>query len=241
MKQSTIFRFVFSSLVLFSTSSFAGIYLDNTRVIFQAADDVSGKSVGVVSSSSSQTPFLIKAQILKAPVGEEVGNQFIVSPSLFRLEPGSANQMRIMKKNSALPQDRESVFYLRTIATPAGEKNNEQQKKNIGGIIKVSSANIIKLFYRPAGLSIKPQQAMQSLQFSAAGNGLKVTNPTPYYVTLNSLVVGGRKVAMDIKSGNTMIAPLSSTTYPNAPHQGNVEWKAINDYGGLEVFNGSIL
>jgi len=145
MKQSTIFRFVFSSLVLFSTSSFAGIYLDNTRVIFQAADDVSGKSVGVVSSSSSQTPFLIKAQILKAPVGEEVGNQFIVSPSLFRLEPGSANQMRIMKKNSALPQDRESVFYLRTIATPAGEKNNEQQKKSIGGIIKVSSAKALRV------------------------------------------------------------------------------------------------
>lgn len=132
------------------------------------------------------------------------------------------------------------MFYLRTIATPAGEKNNEQQKNRIGGTIQVSSGNIIKLFYRPAGLNIKPQQAMQSLQFSATGNGLKVTNPSPYYVTLNSLVVGGRNVPMDIKTGNTMVAPLSSNVYPNAPHKGNVEWKAINDYGGLEIFNGQI-
>lgn len=240
MEKFTLLRHAVSSLVLLSATSVAGIAIDSTRIIFQAADDTTGKSVGITSSSGSLTPYLIKAQVLKTPAGEQTDTPFLVTPSLFRLEPGSTNQVRIMKKNTALPQDKESVFYLRAIATPAGEKNNTQQENHIGGTVQVSSGNIIKLFYRPSGLKMKPQQAMQSLQFSAAGNGLQVTNPSPYHVTLKSLTAGGRKVPLSIKAGNTMIAPMSSNIYPGAPHQGSVEWKAINDYGGTEVFHGQI-
>lgn len=241
MEKFTLLRCAVSSLVLLSATSVAGIAIDSTRIIFQATDDTTGKSVGITSFSGSLTPYLIKAQILKTPTGNEQADApFLVTPSLFRLEPGSTNQVRIMKKNSTLPQDRESVFYLRAIATPAGEKNDTQQENNIGGTVQVSSGNIIKLFYRPAGLKMQPEQAMQSLQFSAAGNGLKITNPSPYHITLNSLTVGGHKVPMSIKAGNTMIAPMSSNIYPGAPHQGSAEWKAINDYGGTEVFHGQI-
>ena len=240
MEKFTLLKHTVSSLVLVSATSVAGIAIDSTRVIFQSTDDTTGKSVGITSSSGSLTPYLIKAQILKTPAGDPADTPFLVTPSLFRLEPGSTNQVRIMKKNAVLPQDRESVFYLRAIATPAGEKNDAQQESHIGGTVQVSSGNIIKLFYRPAGLKMKPQQAMQSLQFSATGSGLKVTNSSPYHVTLNSLTVGGHKVPLSIKAGNTMLAPMSSNTYPGASHQGNVEWKAINDYGGTEVFHGDI-
>ncbi|HGN1706723.1 TPA: molecular chaperone [Providencia rettgeri] len=236
----TLFRYALTSLLFVSATSVAGIAIDSTRVIFQASNNKTGVSVGIASSSNSQTPYLIKAQVLKTPSGVQTDVPFLVTPSLFRLEPGNTNQVRIMKKNMALPQDKESVFYLRAIATPSGEKNNGQQDNNIGGTIQISTANIIKLFYRPAGLKMEPQQAMQSLQFSADGNGLKVTNASPYYVTLNSLTVGGRKVPMSVSAGNTMISPMSSNVYPGAPHQGSVEWEAINDYGGTEVFHGQI-
>ncbi|MCJ0840373.1 hypothetical protein MTP31_24385, partial [Klebsiella pneumoniae] len=33
---------------------------------------------------------------------------------------------------------------------------------------------------------------------------------------------------------------LCELTHARAPHQGRVEWKAINDYGGTEVFHGSV-
>lgn len=128
MEKFTLLRHAVSSLVLLSATSVAGIAIDSTRIIFQAADDTTGKSVGITSSSGSLTPYLIKAQILKTPAGEQADTPFLVTPSLFRLEPGSTNQVRIMKKNTALPQDKESVFYLRAIATPAGEKTIHSRK-----------------------------------------------------------------------------------------------------------------
>lgn len=98
MEKFTLLRHAVSSLVLLSATSVAGIAIDSTRIIFQAADDTTGKSVGITSSSGSLTPYLIKAQILKTPAGEQADTPFLVTPSLFRLEPGSTNQVRIMKK-----------------------------------------------------------------------------------------------------------------------------------------------
>ncbi len=240
MKKVTVIAHITGSLVLLSASAFAGIAMDSTRVVFQAADDTTGKSAGITSSSNSLTPYLVKTQILQTPTGDNADTPFLVTPSLFRLEPGSTNQIRIMKKTGELPQNKESVFYLRTIAVPAGEKDNNNQQSNIGGTLQVSTGNIIKLFYRPAGLGMTQQQAMQSLQFSAAGNGLKVTNPSPYYISLDTLNINGHNVAMSIKNGSTMIAPFASNTFANTPHQGRAEWKAINDDGATEVVFGQV-
>ncbi|OAT14611.1 hypothetical protein M983_3272 [Proteus myxofaciens ATCC 19692] len=37
-----------------------------------------------------------------------------------------------------------------------------------------------------------------------------------------------------------MLAPFSKMTYPTTAITGKVMWKAINDYGGAETFNGTI-
>ncbi|MEM7863078.1 molecular chaperone [Morganella morganii] len=236
-----IIKYTINSMVLLSASSIAGVSIDSTRIIFQDRNNKSGESVGITSSSTSLTPYRIKAQVLKTPTGESEKTPFIVTPSLFRLEPGTTNKILIIKDNMDLPKDKESVFYLRTIATPTSERNNISQQNNIGGSVKISSGNIIKLFYRPDGLKTTPHQAMKSLQFTIEGNGVKVLNPSPYYVTLNSLSIGGVKVPLSIKTGNTMIPPQSGNFYPNIIQKGKVEWEAINDYGGLEVFYDQIL
>lgn len=108
------------------------------------------------------------------------------------------------------------------------------------GSLQVSTATVVKLFYRPGGLALPQQQAMGMLQFSSTGQGLRVTNPTPYYITLADLKVAGVRVPLSAVAGNTMIAPFGAQLYARAPHQGRVEWKAINDYGGTEVFHGSV-
>ncbi|MCS5992139.1 hypothetical protein LNP02_28825 [Klebsiella variicola subsp. variicola] len=81
---------------------------------------------------------------------------------------------------------------------------------------------------------------MSLLQFSAVGQDLKVTNPTPYYLTLASLRVAGVPVSLSAASGNTLIAPFDSRIYARAPHQGSVEWRVLNDFGGSEVFHGAV-
>ncbi|WP_300003691.1 molecular chaperone [uncultured Cedecea sp.] len=227
-------------LLWLSASTWAGIALDATRIIFSSADDTSGQRVGIVSASDSSTPYLIRSQILATPYGDQGETPFLVTPSLFRLEPGATNQVRVMKKNVSLSQDKESVFYFRAIAIPTSNKDPAESKSNIGGNIQISTGSIIKLFYRPANLAMSQQQAMRSLIFTRSEKGITVYNPSPYYITLNSLKIANTVIPISVKKGNTLIAPMSRNTYSRVPQQGAVEWKTINDYGGVEVFHGKV-
>jgi P pilus assembly chaperone PapD len=219
----------------------AGISLNSTRIVFSSADDTKGQSIGVSSSTSSTTPYLVKAQVLGDVRGNQMETPFSVTPSLFRLEPGATNQLRIVKTGStALAKDKESLFYLRVMALPAGKGNESEGKTELGGAITVSTGSVIKLFYRPSGLSTTQQQAMAALQFSKQGQSLRVNNPSPYYVTLTSLHVGGKAVSLSSRQQNTMIAPFGQMLYTGANTGGQVTWQAINDFGGTEKFNGTI-
>lgn len=240
MRNNRFMQGICGGLLLLSTSSLAGVAIDTTRIIFSASDNTTGKSVGVISSSQSVTPYLVKAQILKTPYGNNGETPFMVTPSLFRLEPSSTNQVRIMKKNVPLPQDKESVFYFRAVAIPTSEKGLNLPKNNIDGTVQVSTGNVIKLFYRPNNLGMTQQQAMKSLTFSSVNNGVKVFNPSPYYITLDTLKIANKSVPLSIAEGNNMIAPFSSFTYSHIQRQGSVEWKAINDYGGKDKFHAQI-
>ncbi|HHR6446145.1 TPA: fimbrial biogenesis chaperone, partial [Providencia alcalifaciens] len=145
MRHNQFMQGICGGLLLLSGSSIAGIAIDTTRIIFSESDNTTGKSVGISSSSQSLTPYLVKAQILRTPYGDNGETPFVVTPSLFRLESGSTNQVRIMKKNVALPQDKESVFYFRTVAMPTSEKGLNAPQNNIDGAVQVSTGNIIKL------------------------------------------------------------------------------------------------
>lgn len=239
-----VFRGCFRALVLLClpcVSAVAGISLDASRLIFSAADQANGQAIGVSSSAQSPAPYLVKAQVLGDVRGDKTDTPFSVTPSLFRLEPGGTNQLRILKTgNQALAKDKESLFYFRVIALPAGQGSELAPKTEVGGAVTVSTGSVIKLFYRPAGLSQTQQQAMAGLQFTQQGQTLRVANPSPYYVTLTSLTVGGKAVAVSVRQQNTMIAPFSQMTYPSTGTSGGVTWQAINDFGGVEKFNGKI-
>ncbi|MEA5217558.1 fimbrial biogenesis chaperone [Enterobacter cloacae] len=224
------------------SAAFAGISVDSSRIIFDHSDNNHGMSVGVTSSASSTNPYLVKTQISKDIEGNNTQTPFVTTPSLFRLEPGNTHQVLIIKKTDSkeLLHDRESLFYFRSVAMPAGEKQRASPSSVVGGALQVAMATVVKLFYRPGGLAIPQQQAMGMLQFSSTGQGLRVSNPSPYYITLAGLKVAGVKVPLSPVAGNTMIAPFGTQLYASAPHQGRVEWQAINDYGGTEVFNGSV-
>lgn len=228
------------SLCFVCSQAIAGISLDSTRIVFTAKDVAQGQSIGITSSSQTLYPYLVKAQVLANVDGSETKTPFSVTPSLFRLEPGSTNQIRILKTdNQPLPNDKESVFYLRIMSLPAKDGDDIAQNKAIDGTLTVSTGSIIKLFYRPNDLSMTQQQSMASLQFTQAGNGLQITNPSPYYVTLKSLSINGKTVSINTLP-NQMLAPFSKMTYPTTTTTGKVMWKAINDYGGAETFNGTI-
>ncbi|HGS4463326.1 TPA: molecular chaperone [Vibrio metschnikovii] len=221
-----------------STYVVAGISLDTTRIIFTTENERQGLSVGISSSKQSIVPYLVKAQVLSDIEGSNSDVPFIVTPSLFRLEPGSTNQVRIVKIDKDLPIDKESIFYFRTTAIPAGDKNSSEFQTVVGGALSVSTGSIIKLFYRPNGLPITQKQAMANLVFSYENNHIEVKNPTPYFITLSKLIIDDVKVPLNLK--NTMIEPYSSQIYlVDVSKLGSIEWQAINDYGAKEIFYGT--
>lgn len=229
------------SLIFVYSYSIAGISIDNTRIIFSDTNIKNGQLIGVTSSIQSLTPYIVKAQVLGDIRGDLINTPFSVNPSLFRLEPGTTNQLRILKTgNQTLPQDRESIFYFRTIASPAGKKDNTTEENNLAGAITVSTGTVIKLFYRPSKLPMSQQQAMSTLQFNQLNNVLKITNPSPYYVTLKSLKVGDKSIYLDVEKQNDLLAPYGEMIYHEVNNNKKVTWEAINDYGEVETFHETI-
>ena len=235
-KQSLV---LFFSLIFTTVEhSFASISIGSSRVIFNA--DEKSISVGIANRSTDK-PYLVNVNISNDISGNIKDTPFIATPVLFRVEPSSTNKVRIFKQINKLPTDRESLFYFNTMAIPTSDTGETKQTEAVGGILQIATGNTIKFFYRPNNLVITQKEAMGKINFSHEDKGIKVTNPTPYYISLAKLVVDSKKVSLNVTNGSSMIAPFGSYIYPvNAPRGKKVEWKAINDFGGTENFNGTI-
>lgn len=193
----------------------AGVIVGATRVIFYSSNNESEISV---KNPESKMPYLIQSWI------ESVDNTkplFITLPPLLRIEPGQENLIRIISTRKDYPQDRESVYWLniKSIASTQPLVHNQLQ---------ISVKTRIKVFVRPQNLTASAaENAYKSLQFNFNHGVLKITNPTPFYVSFFSIKVDQTQLD-DIY----MIAPFS--TINNQLKKGNsVKWSAINDYGGV--------
>lgn len=197
--------------------AFAGFSVGATRVVYNG--DMKESSLSVKNTEDSSV-YLIRSWVSADKAGEKV--PFITTPPLFRIEPDQDNTIRITQTSSTLPQDRESVYWLNTLAIPPAttEKN----------ALQFSINTRIKLFYRPAALNNKAAvaKAYTQMNFSRSGSTLTANNPTPYYINLTKVSVNG----VMFKEGY-MVAPKSSLKIENSPAGNNISWQAINDFGGL--------
>lgn len=226
-----------SLIILQVPVSMANIAVGASRIIYLASE--SGKSIDI-SNRSHRQPYLISVGIDDNLTAKSASSVFMPTPALFRIEPDADNKIRILKKSDGLPQDRESVSYLTITAIPTGKAVDDSKKNSVGGNLQVATGNTVKLFYRPDNLPITQKEAMGKLQFSREGQSTRVTNPTPYFISLNKLTIDGKKVPLDVIKGTSMISPYASRLYPVSAVQGNAQWVAINDFGGTETFHGAL-
>ncbi|MEH0886201.1 molecular chaperone [Enterobacter sp. UNJFSC 003] len=193
----------------------AGITLSGTRLIYpQGAAEVTLNS----TNTSQKQTYLVQSWISDEK-GEKVSD-FIVTPPLFTLKPGAINVLRVMYTGQKLPADRESVFYFNNKAIPSLDK-----KVAVGNTLQIATQSVIKLFYRPAHLTVKTNEAPAMLHCQVNGDVLTVSNPTPYYITLVNFTANGQKLP------NTMIAPKGSQVLKTA--RGPVTYQTLNDYGAV--------
>lgn len=213
-----------------------GLQLNQTRVIFNGK----ARNAKAMIKNQSDRVYLVKAGVLATPdlnVAQKSAIvpavPFMVTPPLFRMEPNSQNSVLVVRDGTAeLPTDRESVFYLSLLAIPSTSKLTEDHNAGVTAQVSVGIQTIIKLFYRPEGLSIPVQAAAEKLTFRQVGQVLQIANPTPYFVTLAGLIVNGKVMNVRETEAGAMIAPFSTQDYPITGQAHQFTWTAINDYGG---------
>ncbi|HAT4910555.1 TPA: type 1 fimbria chaperone FimC [Serratia marcescens] len=210
-----------STLMVSSSAWAGGIALGATRVIYPA--DAKQTSLAV-NNSDKQARFLIQTW-----VENEAGNKtddFIVTPPLFVSKPASENTLRIIYSGGKLPDDRETLYWLNSKAIPSVNRDDIKGKN----VLQIAVLARIKMFVRPAGLAEKSADAPGMLTFSRTGNNLTITNPSPFYVTLVNMTMGGKSVNV----ANKMVAPKSSTQLPLFNGASGVfTYQTINDYGAM--------
>jgi fimbrial chaperone protein len=219
-------------LMLPVMASANGFGINATRLIYPA----NAESISVSLRNTMQTlPYLVQSRVSRSSDGV-TSAPFQVRPPLFRLEPGSTNQVRIVAIKTNLPEDRESVFYFLATAIPASTApKHDSQQSLVSGTTQFGIGNTIKLFYRPSHLPGSSEDAQRGLQISRVSEGIEISNPSPYFVSFASIQVGGHTLKLD-SSEALMLAPFGKHIYPLSSAQGQVRWKTINDEGGVNAF-----
>lgn len=212
------------ALIIGMTSASASIVITGTRVIYPS----SAREVSVKLSNTGVSPVLIQSWIDKGDSKEKpekINVPFSLTPPINRVEAGKGQTLRIAASASALPKDRESVFWLNVLEIPAKKIVSNTNDNNY---LQVAFRTRIKMFYRPDGLQGDANEAASKLKWISTTGGIKVTNLTPYFVSLSSISLGGKKVEGE------MVAPNSSIVINlPAPRGSKLAASYVNDYGAV--------
>ncbi|NHV26697.1 molecular chaperone [Burkholderia sp. D-99] len=222
---------------LWATGSQASVVITGTRVIFPG----DSREVTVRLANDGNAPALVQAWIdtgneKEAP--EQISVPFVLTPSMFRLDPGKGQSLRLIKTEESLPADRESLFWLNVLEVPPKATSDEESNK-----IQLAFRSRIKVMYRPSGLPGRAETASNQLKWQIVpqrdghGYALKASNPTPYVVNLGvvNVEVGGRKQELKpnfVRPGGETEFPLQGVTA--APASAEVEYAHIDDWGSIK-------
>jgi len=107
--------------VMTAQQAMAAIALDRTRVIVNGSE----KSVSLnITNENKNLPYLAQAWIEDAK-GNKITSPLTALPPVQRVEPGAKSQVKVQlaTSTSALPQDRESLFYFNLREIPPRPAN----------------------------------------------------------------------------------------------------------------------
>lgn len=206
-----------------------GLSLSQTRVVYPG--DQSSIALGV-NNSSAHDVWLLRGWVAEAE-SQRKSPVFIVTPPLYRLDAGNEVQLRINALNTtALPADRESLFYLNVLAIPPTAESTPTSQGDTHGNVSFAINTRIKLFYRPA--AIVDNQAVKAaygqIRAYPAPQGVTLHNPSPYYLTLNATQIDRHEAQG--KGQDFMLAPYGELTIAHHGQAREISYQVIGDYGG---------
>lgn len=203
----------------------AAVNLDRTRIVYNASD----KSVSVMLENQSKNlPYLAQVWLENAQ-GEKITSPLVTLPPMQRIDAGQKSQIRILQlpETAILPKDRESLFYFNVREVPP--------KSDMENVMQVAIQSRVKLFFRPAELRHQAKGNWQEqLQVFGLRDGLKLTNPTPFYITVGYL---GKDNKGNIPGfDSVMLAPFATENLTGSQYVSRrYSLGYMDDYGGLQV------
>lgn len=209
------------------------VKLGSTRLIYRP--DSAGATLSVINPQDY--PILVQSKVLAED--RKGAAPFLVTPPVFRLDANQQSRVRVVRTGGAEVTDRETLQWLCITGIPPKDDDVWGSKKPAPGraTLEVSYRiqSCIKLMVRPSSLRASPMETGNSLTFSREGGKLKISNPTPYYMTLRDLKVGSAAVRT-----TDYVPPMGSQTFElPAGAAGEVQWKVVTDYGGdSQLFKG---
>ncbi|CAI0914570.1 fimbrial biogenesis chaperone [Serratia liquefaciens] len=202
-------------VMMVSSLAQAGVVVGATRLVYDGDKKESSLNV----NNPDALPYLIQSWV-EPQEGSSEKAPFILTPPLFRLDAGRQNVLRVVRVGGALPEDRESLYWLNVKTIPSTERRDNT--------LQIAVKTRIKLIYRPAGLKGLPDDEAGQLTWRRQGARLAVSNPTPFYMNFQSVKVNGQEV-----KDATYVAPHASATFTLPAAAGSVvSWRVINDFGG---------
>ncbi|HBE7741848.1 TPA: fimbria/pilus periplasmic chaperone [Escherichia coli] len=204
----------------------AALTVDHSRLILNEGE----KAVSItVQNQNIHAPYLAQAW-LEDVSGRKVSQPLVALPPIQRIEAGSKTSVRVQDINShsQLPSDRESVFYFNLREVPP-----KNEKKNS---LQLALQTRLKVFYRPQNLKIGTEArtvpGIEKLSIRKEGRKLRLTNPTPYFIT----VVSARKTLSDrnIEKFEPLLVPPVETVTVNwneDAFRDTAVLSVLNDYG----------
>lgn len=204
--------------------------LGQTRIIYNPA--TSGSVISV--NNPNDFPVLVQGSV-KSMNEKDGAAPFMVTPPLFRLDPRQQNRLRVVMTQDLKVKDKESLYWLCAMGIPPklgdawAEGSESAKRTNTASInVNVRMSMCIKLIVRPDTVKGRPQDVASSITWRHEGDKLIASNPTPFYMNLKALSIGGKTV-----SDMDYIPPMDSRSF-GVPGgiSGQVSWTIVNDLGG---------
>jgi len=223
--------------VLFAIAAHASVTISGTRVIYP----LDQREVSVKLNNDSRTPALVQVWMDDGNADAKPGDiktPFVITPPIFRMDPSKSQTLRLMYGGGALPQDRESVFWLNVLDVPPKVDAKGDANTNT---LQMAYRTRIKVFVRPPRLAGSPDEAPKTLEWrvvpapQGAGLALSVSNPSAYHVSFSEISVSSNGRTYKNEMGG-MVAPRSTQIIPvpqmSGVTSGKIHFIAISDYGG---------
>ena len=191
-----------AALLLSTGHSWANIVINGTRVLYPE----NSKEVIVQLINTGDAPALVQSWIDDGDINstpETAKVPFLLSPPVIKVSEHNGQQLRIKKLPANLPADRESVFFLNVLDIPPKPENLQNQNT-----VQLAIKSRIKLFYRPASLSGKLDDAAGKLTLIANGKAFRVVNNSPFHITVANISQGKTKLLQE----SPMVAPFGQLT-----------------------------